>query len=113
MMNKQGDLEALAQSQNYNNIGINKTCLEESCGCCAVMDGYKVFRRERQGRWGGGPLIRTKGKADKADVIMVAYCRPPSQDDDIDQSFYNELRDIYRSAVLLLLGDFNFPDINT
>ena len=43
---------------------------------------------------------------------MGVYYRPPSQVNDTDELFYKELRDIPRSAALVLMGDFNFPDIN-
>ncbi|GAB0205778.1 hypothetical protein GRJ2_003043400 [Grus japonensis] len=53
-----------------------------------------------------------KGKANKADVVVGVYYRPPSQENDTDELFYKELRDISRSAAPVLMGDFNFPDIN-
>ena len=57
------------------------------------------------------PWVRMKGKANKADVVGVYY-RPPSQDDDTNELFHKELRDISRSGAPLLMGDCNFPDIN-
>lgn len=54
--------------------------------------------------------VRIKGEANKA-VVGVHY-RPLSQDDNNEGLFFKELRDISRSAVLVLMGDFNFPDIN-
>lgn len=35
-----------------------------------------------------------------------------SQDDNINEMFYREIRDVSRSNAFVLLGDFNFPDIN-
>ncbi|KAK4807054.1 hypothetical protein QYF61_018395 [Mycteria americana] len=35
----------------------------------------------------------------------------PSQNDDTDELFYKELREISRSVALVLTGDFNFPDV--
>lgn len=49
--NKQTELEALAQTQSYRNIGISKTWKEESCEQCK-MDGYRLFRG--MGAGGGG-----------------------------------------------------------
>ena len=43
--------------------------------------------------------VRMKGKAKKADVGV--YYEPPNQDDNTDQLFYKELRDLSRSAVLV------------
>lgn len=42
-------LKPLAQSQSYYIIGVSKTWWEGSCGWCAVMGGYRLFRKDRQG----------------------------------------------------------------
>ena len=65
------------------------------------MDGYRLFRRDRQGRRGGGVAlyvtegldcmelsigddmvkslwVRIKGQANKGDVVVGVYYRPPS-----------------------------------
>jgi len=55
---------------------------------------------------------RIKGKANKVDVVVEVYYQPPSQDNDIAELFYKELRGISRSAVLVLMGDFNFSNVN-
>ncbi|GAB0186493.1 hypothetical protein GRJ2_001114600 [Grus japonensis] len=135
MRNKQEELEALALSQCYDIIGISETWWEESCDWCAVMDGYRLFRRDRQGRRGGGVAlyvtegldctelsigddmvkslwVRIKGQANKGDVIVGVYYRPPSQDDATDELFFKEIIEASRSTALVLMGDFNLPDIN-
>uniref|UniRef100_A0A8C3FIA9 C-type lectin domain-containing protein n=1 Tax=Chrysemys picta bellii TaxID=8478 RepID=A0A8C3FIA9_CHRPI len=50
--NKQGELEVLAQSRNYDVIGITETWWDNSHDWSTVMDGYKLFRKDRQGRKG-------------------------------------------------------------
>ena len=50
MRHKQEELEALAQSQSYDIINISKTWWDESWDWCAVMDAYRLFRSDRQGR---------------------------------------------------------------
>ncbi|KAM6305694.1 complement factor H-related protein 4-like [Aegotheles albertisi] len=57
MSNKPAKLEALAQSQRFDIIGISKTWWEESCDWSALLDGYKLFRRDRQGRRGGAEAL--------------------------------------------------------
>ena len=57
MRSKQEELEALAQSQSYDNVGLSETWWEESCEWSAVMDGYRLFRRDRQGRRGRGVAL--------------------------------------------------------
>lgn len=44
--------------------------------------------------------IRIKGQANKVDVIVGVYYKPPSQVDNTDQLFYKELRENSRSATL-------------
>ncbi|KAJ7402610.1 hypothetical protein BTVI_84811 [Pitangus sulphuratus] len=54
MRNKQEKLEALVQSQRFDIIDINETWWDETCDWIALLDGYRLFRRDRQGRRGGG-----------------------------------------------------------
>jgi len=55
--------------------------------------------------------VRMKWKTNKVNVVVGVYYQPHSQDDDSDELFYKELRDICRSTALVLMSDFNFPDI--
>ena len=77
------------------------------------MDGYKLFRKDRQGRRGGGVAfyvkecfevtelmtgdnkveslwVKIRGRADKAD-ILVGICYTPNQDEETDEVFYEQL----------------------
>ena len=56
--------------------------------------------------------VRMKQKANKVHVVVGIYHQPRNHDNDTNELFYKELRDISRSAALVLMGDFNFPDIN-
>lgn len=47
---KNEGLEALSQSQSYGIIGVSVAWWEEPSDCCAVLDGYRIFKRDRQGR---------------------------------------------------------------
>ena len=99
------------------------------------MDSYRLFRSERQDRQGGGTAlyvkeeldctalavgndmveslcVRIRGKSNKVDVVVGIYYRSPGQDGDTDVLFYMELREISRSVALVLMGDFNFTDVN-
>ena len=57
MGNKQGELEAIVQQENYYMVAITETCWDDSHNWSAAMDGYKLFRRDRQGRRGGGVAL--------------------------------------------------------
>ncbi|KAK4821729.1 hypothetical protein QYF61_000272 [Mycteria americana] len=43
---------------------------------------------------------------------MVGVCyRPPNQDEEADEIFYNQLGEVSQSLTLVLMGDFNLPDV--
>ncbi|CAM2111629.1 unnamed protein product [Caretta caretta] len=45
-------------------------------------------------------------------MIMMGVCyRPPDQGDEVDEAFFRQLAEATRSHTLVLMGDFNFPDI--
>ena len=81
--------------------------------CC---NGYRLFRRDRQGRRDGGVAmyvkqgldcvelqvdsskveslwVRIKGQTNTGDVVLGVCYRPPSQDDDTDKLVLKELRE--------------------
>ncbi|KAK4816200.1 hypothetical protein QYF61_012665 [Mycteria americana] len=134
MGNKQEDLEAIVHQENYDMVAITETWWGDSHNWSAVMDGYKLFRRDRRGRRGGGvPLyvrecldslelddgddrveclrVRIRGKANKADIVVGVCYRPPNQDEETDELFYKQLGEASRSLALVLVGDFNLPDV--
>ncbi|KAJ7413995.1 hypothetical protein WISP_87188 [Willisornis vidua] len=53
MRNRQEELEALAQSQGFDITGISETWWDETCDWSALLDGYWLFKRDRQGRRAG------------------------------------------------------------
>ena len=98
------------------------------------MDGYQLFKRDRQGRKGDGVAlcvkkdcermeinddddrveslwVRIKVKANKTDSIVGACYRPPNQDEEVDKKLCRQLGKVSKSLPLVLVGDFNFPDI--
>ena len=60
MRNKMEELQVLAQSRSHDIIGISETWRDESCGWCVAIDGYRLFRRDKQGRRGGGVAMYVK-----------------------------------------------------
>lgn len=45
-------------------------------------------------------------------VVVGVYYQPPIWEHDTEEVFHKKLRNISRSAVLVLVGALNFPDIN-
>ncbi|CAM4695697.1 unnamed protein product [Lepidochelys kempii] len=133
--NKQGELEVLVMSRNYDVIGITETWWDNSHDWSTVMDGYKLFRKDRQGRKGGGVALYVREQYDcselryetaekpeclwikfrsvcnKSDVVVGVCYRPLDQRHEVDEAFFWQLTEATRSHALILMGDFNFPDI--
>ncbi|PKU47468.1 rna-directed dna polymerase from mobile element jockey-like [Limosa lapponica baueri] len=57
MGNKQEKLEAIVWHESYDVVAVTETWWDESNDWSATMDGYKLFRRDRQGRRGGGVAL--------------------------------------------------------
>ncbi|KAK4831196.1 hypothetical protein QYF61_015928 [Mycteria americana] len=134
MGNKQEELEAIVHQENYDMVAIMETWWDDSHNWSAAMDGYKLFRRDRKGRRGGGVAlnvrecsdslklndgddrveclwVRIRGKANKADIVVGVCYRPPNQDEETDELFYKQLGEASRSLALVLVGNFNLPDV--
>ncbi|KAK4816487.1 hypothetical protein QYF61_017239 [Mycteria americana] len=79
--NKQDELEALVSSQSYNIIGISETWWNESHDWSAGTEGYRLFRRDRQGRRGGGVALYVRERFD---------CTALAISDDVVKSLWGE-----------------------
>lgn len=45
-------------------------------------------------------------------VKLVRACyRLPNQDEETEKAFYKQLAEVAQLSALVLMGDFNFPDI--
>jgi len=54
---------------------------------------------------------KIKGRAGMGD-ITVGFCyRPPDQDERVDEALYRQIGEASHSKALVLMGDFNHPDI--
>ncbi|RMC14259.1 hypothetical protein DUI87_09350 [Hirundo rustica rustica] len=134
MGNKEEEREAMVQQQSCDVVAITETWWDESHGWSTALDGYKLFRRDRKGGRGGGVAlyikkafralgietnedgveclwVRIKGKANKADILLGIFCHPPNQEEEVDNLFYKQLENVSESPALVLVGDFNLPDI--
>lgn len=73
MRNKQGELEVLASLQNYDIIGLSETWWSESHNCSAGMECYRLFRKDRQGRQGGGVALYVRERFDYTALTVGGY----------------------------------------
>ncbi|PKU42802.1 rna-directed dna polymerase from mobile element jockey-like [Limosa lapponica baueri] len=134
MGHKQEELEAIVRQDSYDVVAITETWWDDGHNWNAAMNVYKLLRRNRQGRRGGGVAlyirecfdcieldsrddevkclwIRMKGKASMGDFVLGVCYRPPNQDEQVDEAFYKWLAEVSQSPALVLAGDFNLPDI--
>ena len=66
--NKQEELEATMLLESYNLVAIIETWWDESHDWSAAIGGYKLFRRDRQGRRGGQVALYVKN------VLIAQSC---------------------------------------
>jgi len=94
-----------------------KTWWDNSHDWHAVMDGCRIFRKDRPTRRGGGVAlyvreqlecielglganeeqveslwVRIKGQAHTSDITVGVYYRPPDQEEEVDEAFYRQLQ---------------------
>ncbi|RMC13342.1 hypothetical protein DUI87_10877 [Hirundo rustica rustica] len=104
----------MVQQQSCDVAAIMETWWDDSHGWSTALNGYKIFRRDRQGRRGGGVAlyikqtfdtvgietkedgveclwVRIKGKANKADILLGVCYSPPNQEEEVDNLFYKQL----------------------
>ncbi|KAF4793362.1 hypothetical protein TURU_112092 [Turdus rufiventris] len=124
----------MMQQQSYDVVAIVETWWDDSYNWSTAPDGYKLFRRDRKGRRGGGMAlyigeafdaigiemnddevqclwVRIKGKANKADTLLGVCYHPPNQEEEVNNLFYKQLDNISGSSAIVLVGDFNLLDI--
>jgi len=101
-----------------------------------AINSYRLFRRDRRGKKDGGialyikksiqceelslknshePVkslwVRIRDRRNQGNLVVVVYYRPPNQGEPVDKAFFLQLQEASRSQSLVLLGDFNHPDI--
>jgi len=132
--NKHEELEAIVQQDSYDLVPITEKWWDDCHDWSAVMDVYKLFRRDRRGKRGHGVAlyvrdcfhciqlndcddkveclrVKMTGKANKADILLGVCYRPPNQDEEVDEVFYKRLAEVSQSLALVLMGDLNLLDI--
>jgi len=137
MGKKWEELKIRVLSQGHNLIAITETWWDSSHDWNAVMDGYILLRKDRSTRRGGGVAlyvreqlecielclgvdeerveslwVRIKGQPHMGDIIVGVYYRPPDQEEEVNEAFYRQVQAASQSQALVLMGDFNHPDIS-
>ena len=55
--------------------------------------------------------VKIKGQPNMGDTVVGVCYRPPDQEEEVDEAFYRQLEVASQSQALVLVGDFNRPDI--
>ncbi|GAB0195108.1 hypothetical protein GRJ2_001976100 [Grus japonensis] len=108
--NKQEELEVIVQLENYYIVAIMETWWDDSHNWSAAMDGYKLFRRDRQGRRGSGvalyrvcfDCLKLENGEERVEYLW---------DEEADEIFYKQLGEVSQLLALVLMWDFNLSDI--
>ena len=71
MGNKQEKLEAIVQQDSLDLVAITETWWDDSHDLSAAMEGYKLFRKDKGGKRGGGLALCVR---DCFDCIELNDC---------------------------------------
>ncbi|GAB0207927.1 hypothetical protein GRJ2_003258400 [Grus japonensis] len=55
--------------------------------------------------------VKIRDQANKGNFVVGVCYRPPDQGEEVDEEFFLQLQEASRSQALILIGDFNHPDI--
>jgi len=113
MGNKEQKLEMCTHLRSYDIIGIMEAWWDSSHDWTIDVGEYRLFRKDRQGRRGGGVtlyvkdhlecmelhlgldeepkvslFVKTKCRVGTGDITVGVCYRPPDQDERADKAFY-------------------------
>lgn len=135
LVNKSAFLEADVYSRNFDIIAVTETHLDDSIRSSELFpQKYRVFRRDRN-RKGGGVLVAVNEniicnerdilEGNNAELLMIdihysrdksfvfgVFYRPPSSDLKCLEILQRNLESLSHLSNIILVGDFNFKDID-
>ena len=135
VVNKSAFLEADVYSRNFDIIAVTETHLDDSIGSSELFpQSYRVFRRDRNRR-GGGVLVAVNENiicnernildGNNTELLMLdihysrnksfvfgVFYRPPSSDSVCLEILQRNLECLPHHTNIILVGDFNFKDID-
>jgi len=131
MGNKQEELEAAVLLESYHLIALTETWWDECHDWSMTIYGYRLFRRDRWGKIGGGIALYIKksiqceelslknsheqveslwvtirDRGNRRNLVVGVYYRPPDQGEPADEACFLKLQEASH-----LLRVFNHPDI--
>ncbi|GAB0179484.1 hypothetical protein GRJ2_000413700 [Grus japonensis] len=134
--NKREELKATMQLESYDLIAVVEVWSDKLHDWSTAINGYKLFRRDRQGRRDRGCFLYVKKwidytelslknsdeqdeslwvkirvQANKGNLVAGVYYRLPDQGEPVDEAFLLQLQETSHLQALILLRDSNHPDI--
>ncbi|GAB0210050.1 hypothetical protein GRJ2_003470800 [Grus japonensis] len=55
--------------------------------------------------------VKIRDQGNKGNFVVGVYYKPPGQEEKVDEEFFLQLQEASRLQALILIGDFNHPDI--
>ena len=65
----------------------------------------------RSGVGTGQKWVQTKERSSKGQLVVGVYNRPPDQGEPVDEAFLLQLPEASSLQALVLMGDFNHPEV--
>ncbi|CAJ0940289.1 unnamed protein product, partial [Ranitomeya imitator] len=138
LTNKMEELEAEISTGDFDIVGITETWLDESYDWAVNLQGYSLFRKDRKNRRGGGVCLYVKsclkstlrediseGNEDVESIwveihggkngnkILIGVCyKPPNITETMESLLLKQIDEAATHNEVLVMGDFNYPDIN-
>ena len=133
--NKMELFRAMVASEELDIIGITESWINTSTRDFEgefEVSGYKMFKKDREGRKGGGVLLYVRDYLNPVDckiecehemlgvtlnslgkcIYIILVYRPPHQLADRDEDLYRHLSNLIGNRTCLIVGDFNCPSVN-
>lgn len=132
LVNKLSKFQAFAYSSNYNIFCVSETWLSNHIFDNEILPtGYSIYRKDRNSR-GGGVLMAIKDNltcnlmssppdieiitvkiSTSVPIFICLVYIPPNSSENYYDSFFHYLFELSNKASpIILVGDFNFPDID-
>ena len=130
------ELEAVIISGGYDIVGITETWLGEVDGDEFNIEGYKVIRKDRSSKRGGGVAVYVRENLNVQEIPEIDYLRPseyiwikligeeneglnigvcyrpPASDSSVNTILFKNIKQACQGGEAIIMGDFNYPNIN-
>lgn len=71
MVKKQEELKTMIYLENYDLVAITETWWDESHDWHTVIEGYRLFRKDRKGRRRGGVALYVRKRIDCKELCLT------------------------------------------